>query len=88
MPPALELILNSCLPPSMGLAFTLSPAWCLRVSDHRCCESVAVTFGSLPSSSPWRRIAGVEHRRDRSGCGVFNRFPPAGSVMAFPLPGT
>lgn len=25
MPPALELILNSCLPPSMGLAFTLSP---------------------------------------------------------------
>nr|WP_157034342.1 hypothetical protein [Sphingomonas sp. Y57] len=26
MPPALELILNSCFPPFKGLAFTLSPA--------------------------------------------------------------
>jgi hypothetical protein len=72
----------------MGPAFTLSPALFVLVSDHRCCESVVVTFGSFPSSSPWRRSAGVEHRRDRSGCGVFNRFPPAGSGMAFPLPGT
>lgn len=43
-PPALELIHNSCFPPSMGLAFTLSPAGT--------CASRIIAVGSLlPSPS-------------------------------------
>jgi hypothetical protein len=86
--------IDSQLPfrPSWGLP---SPSALLRS-----CSSRIIAVASLlplPSARFLHHHYGVAmpepnwfvcHRRDRSGCGVFNRFPPAGSAMAFPLPGT